>query len=71
VNPGAGGGGVRESAAWQAGYGAFSVSVSNLPRVEAYIHGQQKHHAVVTFQEEFRAFLKRHRVAHDDRHLWD
>src|SRR5579859_5478868 len=38
--------------AWQDGYGAFSVSKSNVSEVAAYIHTQREHHRVRTFQEE-------------------
>jgi REP element-mobilizing transposase RayT len=56
---------------WQNGYGAFSVSPSSEARVRAYITGQEAHHRRVTFQEEFRAFLRRHGVAFDERYVWD
>jgi len=35
--------------AWQAGYGAFGVSLSNVADVRKYIDGQADHHRVVTF----------------------
>ncbi len=57
--------------AWQTGYGAFSVSVSNIERVKAYIHGQEEHHRTITFQDEYRAFLKKHGIRFDERYLWD
>ncbi|MFO0959409.1 MAG: IS200/IS605 family transposase [Isosphaeraceae bacterium] len=57
--------------AWQSGYGAFSVSASNRGRVEEYIHGQAEHHRMVTFQDEYRAFLRRHGIAFDERYVWD
>jgi len=57
--------------AWQAGYGAFAVSMSNLDRVKTYIADQAEHHRGQTFQEEFLAFLKRHQMAYDERYLWD
>ena len=56
---------------WQAGYGAFSVSESNRAEVEAYIHGQREHHRTRTFEEEYRAFLKRYNVPYDERYVWD
>ncbi|MDX2081148.1 MAG: IS200/IS605 family transposase [Terrimicrobiaceae bacterium] len=56
---------------WQAGYGVFSVSVSNLESVRAYIARQEGHHARVGFQEEFRSFLKKHRLEFDERFVWD
>ena len=57
--------------AWQAGYGAFTVSYSNLGKVKQYIAGQVEHHRTRTFQEEFVAFLKRHHIEYDERYLWD
>ena len=57
--------------AWQDGYGAFTVSKSNLPEVVAYIQSQPEHHRVKLFKEEFMAFLVRHEVEYDERYLWD
>ncbi len=56
---------------WQNGYGAFSVSPSNEEAVVAYIARQEEHHKRVTFQDEFRLFLKRHGIAFDERYVWD
>ncbi len=57
--------------AWQSGYGAFAVSESNVETVRQYIANQREHHRKKTFQEEYRAFLKRHNVAFDERYVWD
>ncbi len=57
--------------AWQAGYGAFSVSFSNLPEVKNYIARQAEHHRVRTFQDEYRDFLRRHQLEWDERYVWD
>jgi REP element-mobilizing transposase RayT len=57
--------------AWQEKYGAFSVSMSQLDHITSYIHGQAEHHRKLTFQEEFVALLKRHRIKYDPRYLWD
>jgi putative transposase len=57
--------------AWQAGYGAFAVSESKVETVRAYIANQREHHRKVTFQEEYREFLERHRISYDDRYVWD
>ncbi len=57
--------------AWQAGYGAFAVSESNVGVVREYIAGQREHHHTKSFQEEYRQFLERHRVAFDERYVWD
>ena len=48
--------------AWQPGYGAFTVSVSNCDAVKEYIAHQVEHHRTKTFQEEYVAFLQKHRV---------
>ena len=42
------------------GYGAFSVSESNVIQVGAYIAGQEEHHRVRTFADELREFIERH-----------
>ena len=56
--------------AWQQGYGAFTVSVSNRPSVKEYIADQLEHHRVKSFQEEYLAMLKKHEVEYDERYLW-
>jgi len=56
---------------WQNGYGAFSVSQSSVANVRHYIANQAEHHRVVTFQEELRAFLKRHEIEYDERYIWE
>ena len=43
---------------WGRGYGAFSVSESNLSRIVEYIAGQDEHHRVKSFQEEYAGFLR-------------
>jgi REP element-mobilizing transposase RayT len=56
---------------WQNGYGAFSVSPSNVEQVKLYIENQEEHHRKMTFQEEFREFLRRHEITWDERYVWD
>jgi REP element-mobilizing transposase RayT len=56
---------------WQNGYGAFSVSPSNVDQVRAYIANQEERHRTMTFQDEFREFLRRHEVEWDERYVWD
>jgi putative transposase len=46
--------------AWGRGYGAFSVSESNVDQVAAYIAGQEQHHQMRTFADELREFIERH-----------
>ena len=56
---------------WQNGYGAFSVSPSNVEQVQASIENQEEHHRTMTFQEEFRTLLARHEIEWDERYVWD
>jgi len=57
--------------AWQAGYGAFSVSHSHVEKVRKYIQGQGDHHLKEDFQTEFRRFCKKNGVPVDERYVWD
>jgi REP element-mobilizing transposase RayT len=57
--------------AWQKKYGAFGVSVSRLDVIVRYIRNQAAHHRTRSFQEEFLALLKKHRIEYDERYLWD
>jgi REP-associated tyrosine transposase len=52
--------GYTKNFAWQGGYGAFSVSESNLPAVEEYIRNQEEHHRKLSSEEEFRLLLEKH-----------
>ena len=56
---------------WQRGYGAFSVSPSQLDSVLEHVSKQQEHHRTRTFQEEYRELLRKHRVDFDERYVWD
>ena len=55
--------------AWQTGYGAFSVSPSKAQEVIRYIQNQELHHQKVSFEEEYLAFLKHHRIEYDGRYV--
>jgi REP element-mobilizing transposase RayT len=54
---------------WQEGYGAFSVSASNLDSVIRYVRNQEKHHRKFTFEQELRAILRRQGINYDPRDL--
>jgi putative transposase len=56
---------------WQRGYGAFSVSPSQLQAVLQYVEAQQEHHRTRTFQEEYRELLRKHGIDFDERYVWD
>jgi len=61
--------GVRKFA-WQEGYGAFTVSSSQVARVKDYIGKQIEHHRRKTFEEEYLELLRLSAVEFDDRYLW-
>ena len=54
---------------WQRGYGAFTVSQSNLKHVQRYIARQKEHHQQVSFRDEFIDFLKANKIAYDERFI--
>jgi REP element-mobilizing transposase RayT len=45
---------------WGRGYGAFSVSHSDVGRVARYIANQETHHRKRSFAEEYELFVKRY-----------
>ena len=57
--------------AWQAGYGVFSVSASDLDGIRDYVLNQEEHHKKWTFQDELRARLKSHGEEWDEKYVWD
>lgn len=56
--------------AWQEGFGAFSYSKSQLPRVIRYIENQEKHHHKRTFREEYLEILNAHQIDFDERYVF-
>jgi putative transposase len=57
--------------AWQKGYGAFSVSHSQVEVVRAYIRNQEEHHRNKPFAVEFVQLLRAHEIEFDERYLWE
>jgi len=53
--------------AWQEGYGAFSVSPSQVATVKRYIAGQEEHHLKRSFEEEFTEMLRKCGLEYDPR----
>ncbi len=60
-------GGTRLS--WQEGYGAFSVSASNVAAAVRYIENQETHHRKITFEQEFVTLLKKHGMKYDPKYV--
>src|SRR5689334_2129269 len=56
--------------AWQEGYGAFSVSKSNVGAVTRYIANQERHHRKMTFEEEFIGFLEKLGIEYDPKYVF-
>jgi REP element-mobilizing transposase RayT len=56
--------------AWQEGYAALSIGISQAPDTKQYIANQREHHRTKTFEEEFIAFLEKHGIEFDPRYVW-
>ena len=56
--------------AWQDGYGVFSVSKTDIPRLVEYIKNQRMHHQKQTYEEEFVELLELHGIEYDERYLF-
>lgn len=56
---------------WQEGYGAFSYSQSAVPNVISYIQNQKEHHRKISFKEEYKDFMRKFEIDHEDKYLFD
>lgn len=56
---------------WQSGYGAFSVSHSQLDKVINYIINQKEHHRKRTFKEEYIELLKKYEIEYNEKYLFE
>ena len=56
---------------WQKGYGAFTVSHSQVESVQHYIQNQHEHHQTRTFEEEYIQFLQLHNITFQRQHLFE
>jgi putative transposase len=61
---------IKTKFSWQEGFGAFSHSKSDLPRVIRYVNSQEEHHKIRTFKEEYLDLLKEFDVAFDERYIF-
>ncbi len=62
---------IRGRFEWQTGYGAFSVSRSQVDHVAEYIRAQADHHRATTFRDEYLAMLRRHEIEFDERYVFE
>jgi REP element-mobilizing transposase RayT len=60
---------VRGKFNWQAGYGAFSFSHSQIDNVVKYIMNQEQHHKKKTFKEEYIQILKKYDINFDEKYI--
>ena len=56
--------------AWQEGYGAFSVSPSQVSAVKGNIQNQEEHHRKRNFEEEFVILLRSCGIEYDERFVF-
>ncbi len=56
---------------WQTGFGAFSVSHSQLDSVINYIINQKEHHKKKTFKEEYLELLNKYIIEYDEKYLFE
>ncbi len=56
---------------WQQGFGAFSLSHSQLTAAIKYIDNQKEHHKKSTFREEYENFLKKYELEYKSQYLFD
>jgi REP element-mobilizing transposase RayT len=62
-------GGILSKFEWQGGYGVFSVHVSQVEQIRAYIRDQETHHRTRSFHEEYLNILREYKVPYDERYL--
>jgi putative transposase len=56
---------------WQNGYGAFTVSASQIDKVKEYIANQEKHHQKIgSFRDEFIKLLRANKIEFDEKYLF-
>ena len=55
---------------WQEGYGAFTVSKSQVGIIQKYITNQEEHHKKMSFEEEYVELLKKNQIGFDSRYLF-
>ena len=56
--------------AWQEGYGAFSIGISQIEDARKYIEHQERHHRNVSFQEEYLEFLRKNDITFDEKYVF-
>lgn len=55
---------------WQEGYGAFSISISQIDATRKYIENQEEHHRKIGFREEYLEFLRKNNIDFDEKYVF-
>ena len=63
-------GGIVNEFQWQEGYAAFTVSASQLDKINQYIRNQINHHSKKSCEEEYLSLLRCSRISFDVKYLW-
>lgn len=61
---------ILEKFNWQAGFGAFTYSRSQIDSVVKYILNQPEHHKGTTFKDEYINFLKKFEIEYEEKYLF-
>jgi len=56
---------------WQAGYGVFTVSPTQVKKVISYIENQEEHHNEKSFRREYVELLELSGIDYDEKYLFD
>ncbi len=56
---------------WQKGYGAFTVSHSQIDTLRHYLQNQPEHHRTKRFEDEYIQLLQRHEIDFDRKYLFE
>jgi putative transposase len=56
---------------WQEGYGGFSYSKSERPKIIKYIENQEEHHRNTSFRKEYLNYLESHEIEFENEYLFD
>ncbi len=62
---------IKSKFSWQIGFGAFTVSQSQLSRITNYIINQEDHHRKKSFKEEYVEFLDAYKIDYKDEYLFE
>lgn len=55
---------------WQEGYGAFSVSYSQINIIKNYIENQEEHHQKSNFKNEYKKLLIKNNITFEEKYLF-